>query len=118
MQRGVLLEELHRLGPGLEEAVDAFGIEMVPGLVLQVDPRLLGIVVDPGAQLRPVAGNPHPPARARGRAAEDRLLFHHQHVEATMRRRDSAGQTARPRSDDQDINFLSFHDLLPCHAAR
>ena len=58
LNRGVLLEEVDRLRRGVEVGVDARCVEMRAGLVLKIDSRLVGAVVDAGTAGRRAGGYP------------------------------------------------------------
>ena len=109
LQRGVVLEERHRLGARLKKGIHAGGIEMRARLMFQIGPRLGRAVIHTCAHRRPVAGNPHPAARPRRGAAEHRLFLHHQHLKAAMGGGDSRRQPARTRTYHQYIHILACH---------
>ena len=117
LQRGFALVEVDGFGPSFEEGVNARRIEMLAGLVLEIFSRIFNTVLDACAFRGRAAGDPAPAARARGGAAEHRLLFGDDHGKMAMRAANSGREAAGARADHEDVDFLTFHAVF-LHDAR
>src|SRR5258705_449052 len=82
-----------------QKRIDPRGVKTIAGLVAQIGPRLIRAFHDaPGARQRG-AGDPQPAARARGGAAEPRLPFDDQDIEAVMPGGDRGRHAGAARAD-------------------
>ncbi len=94
-----LRDESLRLGP-VEEGAD---------LRLQIAQRFGAGVGNACGHGRLAHRDPDHARGIRRGAAEQRLLFHHQHVEALVRGRDRRRETAGPAAGHQHIAFVAIH---------
>jgi hypothetical protein len=116
LHAGVAREEVDGLGAHVEKGADARRVEVRGGLVPHVGQRGAFGLVDALLRGQARARNPQPAARARGGAAEARLLVDHQHLQPLRRRRDGGGHARCTAADDEHIAFKSvlFHLCLSC----
>ena len=101
-------KEIDGLGTCGKKRVDTSGIKAVAGLVPQIGTRLFRAFDDaPGLRQRGT-GNPQPAARARGGAAEARLLLDNEDVEAMMPRGDRCRHPGTAGAHHQHVAFEGF----------
>ena len=102
-QRGLGPEELDHARRGLKKATGADLVEALTEFVAQVGQRFFDGLDDAGLDGERIARQPHPATRPGGGAAEMRVLFRDDDLQAQMGGGHGRGQAPGPGADHQQV---------------
>ena len=100
---GVALKELDHLRALFEKGFHVGTEHVGVQFMTQVNPRLFEVFHDVVGDGQWIARNPQPTPRPGTGAAEQGFFFHHDHLQAQLRRGHRRGQTGSAGADDQHI---------------